>query len=79
MAYQYFLAVVPTTYIAPGTKALHTNQYSVTHYTRILEHDSGVPGIFFKFDIEPLNMVVHQKTTTFVQFLIRYFDPVECQ
>ncbi|KAL5504002.1 hypothetical protein ACEPAH_8075 [Sanghuangporus vaninii] len=71
VAYQYFLNVVPTTYKAAGAKPVHTNQYSVTHYRRILEHDQGVPGIFFKFDLEPLHMTVHQRTTTFVQFLIR--------
>ncbi|KAH8118186.1 DUF1692-domain-containing protein [Phellopilus nigrolimitatus] len=71
IAYQYFLSVVPTTYIAPNAKAVHTNQYSVTHYTRVLEHEQGTPGIFFKFDLEPLNMTIHQRTTTFIQFLIR--------
>ncbi|KAL5485876.1 hypothetical protein ACEPAI_6919 [Sanghuangporus weigelae] len=71
VAYQYFLNVVPTTYKAAGAKPVHTNQYSVTHYTRVLEHDQGVPGIFFKFDLEPLHMTVHQRTTTFIQFLIR--------
>ncbi|KAJ7705730.1 DUF1692-domain-containing protein [Mycena olivaceomarginata] len=48
VAYQYFLHVVPTTYIAPRSAPLHTNQYSVTHYTRVLDHHSGTPGIFFK-------------------------------
>ena len=72
VAYQYFLNVVPTTFKAPGGKPVHTNQYSVTHYKRVLDHDQGVPGIFFKFDLEPLHMTVNQKTTTFIQFLIRY-------
>jgi len=71
VAYQYFLSVVPTTYIAPRTKPLRTNQYSVTHYTRVLEHNKGTPGIFFKFDLEPLSLTIHQRTTTFLQFLIR--------
>ncbi|KAL5526702.1 hypothetical protein ACEPAF_8427 [Sanghuangporus sanghuang] len=71
VAYQYFLNVVPTTYKAAGAKPVHTNQYSVTHYRRVLEHDQGVPGIFFKFDLEPLHMTLHQRTTTFIQFLIR--------
>lgn len=64
--------MVPTTYVPARGKPVQTNQYSVTHYTRELEHDRGTPGIFFKFDMEPLNMRVEQRTTTLIQFLIRY-------
>lgn len=71
IAYQYYLRVVPTTYIAPRSEPLHTNQYSVTHYERRVNHQ-GVPGIFFKFDIEPVRLTVIQRTTTFGQFFIRY-------
>ncbi|KIJ52477.1 hypothetical protein M422DRAFT_26067 [Sphaerobolus stellatus SS14] len=70
-AYQYFITVVPTTYIAPRSKPLKTNQYSVTNYQRIVPHNKGAPGIFFKFDMEPLSLTVHQRTTTFIQLLIR--------
>jgi len=71
VAYQYFLHVVPTTYIAPRSQPLHTHQYSVTHYTRVLEHNRGVPGIFFKFDLDPMSLTIHQRTTSLIQFLIR--------
>jgi hypothetical protein len=71
MAYQYFLHVVPTTYIAPRSPPLETNQYSVTHYTRKLEHFQGTPGIFFKFDLDPMVITIHQRTTSLVQFIIR--------
>lgn len=71
IAYQYFLHVVPTTYIAPRSPPLHTHQYSVTHYTREIDHDRGTPGIFFKFDLDPLAITLHQRTTSFLQLLIR--------
>ncbi|KAK0193298.1 DUF1692-domain-containing protein [Armillaria mellea] len=71
VAYQYFLHVVPTTYIATRSKPLHTHQYSVTHYTRVLQHNRGTPGIFFKFDLDPMSLTIHQRTTTFAQLLIR--------
>ncbi|KAI0926321.1 hypothetical protein AcV5_008816 [Taiwanofungus camphoratus] len=71
VAYQYFLHVVPTTYIAPRSSPLHTHQYSVTHYTRKLDSHRGTPGIFFKFDLEPLSLQIHQRTTSLAQFLIR--------
>ncbi|KAN0113791.1 Endoplasmic reticulum vesicle transporter domain containing protein [Russula decolorans] len=75
IAYQYYLRVVPTTYIAPRSEPLHTNQYSVTHYERQVSHQ-GVPGIFFKFDIEPVRLTVIQRTTTFGQFFIRWVGVV---
>lgn len=71
VAYQYFLHVVPTTYIAPRSSPLRTAQYSVTHYTRVLGHHTGTPGIFFKFDLDPLSLEIQQRTTSFVQFAIR--------
>jgi len=71
IAYQYFLHVVPTTYITPRSQPLRTNQYSVTHYTRQVAHGRGTPGIFFKFELDPLNIAIHQRTTTFGQFFIR--------
>jgi hypothetical protein len=47
-AFQYFVNVVPTSYKMPGQDPVNTNQYSVTHYTRNIEHGRGTPGIFFK-------------------------------
>ncbi|KAJ7719622.1 DUF1692-domain-containing protein [Mycena maculata] len=71
VAYQYFLHVVPTTYVAPRSEPLRTHQYSVTHYTRVLDHHSGTPGIFFKFDLDPMSLTIHQRTTSFIQLIIR--------
>jgi len=62
---------VPTTYIAPRSNPLRTSQYSVTHYTREVQHDQGTPGIFFKFELDPLHLTLHQRTTSFLQLLIR--------
>lgn len=30
-----------------------------------------MPGIFFKYDIEPMSLTVRERTTTLLQFLIR--------
>ncbi|CAE6442269.1 unnamed protein product [Rhizoctonia solani] len=75
-AFQYFITVVPTTYQVPGQDPLHTNQYSVTHYTRTIEHGRGTPGIFFKFDIDPLAIAISQKTTSFREFIVRVIGVV---
>jgi hypothetical protein len=41
--------VVPTTYIDRLGRKLHTNQYSVTDMSRVIEHNEGIPGLFFKY------------------------------
>lgn len=71
VAFQYFVTVVPTAYIAPRSSPLHTYQYSVTHYVKEIEHARGTPGIFFKYDIDPVALEIHQRTTTLTQFLVR--------
>ncbi|KAG8908550.1 hypothetical protein FRB99_005910 [Tulasnella sp. 403] len=69
--FQYFVTVVPTVYRAPRSAPVRTNQYSVTSYRRTLQHGRGAPGIFFKFDIDPMEMTVWQRTTSFTQFIMR--------
>jgi len=70
-AYQYFLTVVPTKYVPARSRPVRTNQYSVTNYIRQLQHGQGTPGIFFKFDLDPIAITIQEKTTTFIQFVIR--------
>jgi len=76
IAYQYFLSIVPTKYVAPRSPPLITNQYSVTHYVQPVTHGLGTPGIFFKFDLDPLSVEVNQRTTSFIQCFIRVIGVV---
>lgn len=69
--FQYFLRVVPTTYIDASRRRLSTSQYAVTDYTRSFEHGHGIPGIFFKYDLEGMHLTIRERTTSFYQFLIR--------
>ncbi|KIK60121.1 hypothetical protein GYMLUDRAFT_168431, partial [Collybiopsis luxurians FD-317 M1] len=69
--YLYFLHVVPTMYITPCSTPLHMHQYTVTHYTRVMQHSEGTPGIFFKFDLDPMSLTIHQQMMTFTQLLIQ--------
>ncbi|OCF60787.1 endoplasmic reticulum-Golgi intermediate compartment protein 2 [Kwoniella mangroviensis CBS 10435] len=69
--FQYFLRVVPTTYIDAARRRLVTSQYAVTDYSRSFEHGKGVPGIFFKYDLEAMALTVRERTTSLYQFLIR--------
>ncbi len=69
--FQYFVSVVPTIYTDRYGRTLRTNQYSVTDYARVVAHEQGVPGIFVKYDIEPMTMVVKERATSLLQFLVR--------
>lgn len=69
--FQYFLRVVPTTYIDASRRRLSTSQYAVTDYSRTFEHGEGVPGIFFKYDLEGMSLTIEERTTSLYQFLIR--------
>ncbi|KAJ3317844.1 hypothetical protein HDU93_004037, partial [Gonapodya sp. JEL0774] len=76
--YQYFVSVVPTMYSneagTTGTTSFLTNQYAVTENMRVLDqgHKAGTPGIFIRFDLEPVSLYITDKrSATFQHFLVR--------
>ena len=71
--YQYYIQVVPTEYENMWQK-VRTNQFSVTERERAVTMDSGgsgVPGIFFKYDLSSVVVKIKQERQPFLQFLIR--------
>ncbi|KAJ3160628.1 hypothetical protein HDU86_000387 [Geranomyces michiganensis] len=76
--FQYFIAIVPTIYIdrnrAFGSKVILTSQYAVTDYQRSIEDGGagGVPGIFIKYDIEPISVRITESRMSFLAFLTRF-------
>ncbi|GAA95597.1 uncharacterized protein L969DRAFT_101698 [Mixia osmundae IAM 14324] len=69
--FQYFMSIVSTTYVDHHRNVLETAQYSVTDMSRATVHGRGVPGIFLKYDPEPMMLTLRERTTTLGQFLIR--------
>ncbi|KAJ3187485.1 hypothetical protein HDU85_006776 [Gaertneriomyces sp. JEL0708] len=76
--FQYFIAIVPTTYIdraaAFRRRTLLTNQYAVTDYSRALNSENpagGLPGIFIKYDIEAISVRIIASRLSFLHFLTR--------
>ncbi|CAO3668489.1 unnamed protein product [Umbelopsis ramanniana] len=73
-SFQYFMSVVPTTYIDNSHNVLETYQYAVTDssksYTE-MEALYNVPGIFFKYDFEPISVRITEKRQSFSHFLVR--------
>lgn len=73
-SFQYFMSVVPTTYIDNSNNVLETYQYAVTDSSKSfteMEALYNVPGIFFKYDFEPISVRITEKRQSFSHFLVR--------
>lgn len=68
--FQYFLSVVPTVYSVAGGRTIFTNQYAVTEQSREIP-DRMVPGIFVKYDIEPIMLTVEERRDSALTFLVK--------
>ncbi|KAI9261551.1 endoplasmic reticulum vesicle transporter-domain-containing protein [Phascolomyces articulosus] len=72
--FQYFLSIVPTTYIDSGKDVILTNQYAVTDSRKAVPEGRAmgtVPGIFFKYDTEPISVQITETRQPFTHFLVR--------
>lgn len=69
--YQYFLSLVPTRYHSTmSLRTLSTNQYAVTEQPSSVPQ-TGTPGIFFRFDIEPVSLSITDSRTPLLSFIVR--------
>ncbi|KAI5811405.1 endoplasmic reticulum vesicle transporter-domain-containing protein [Peziza echinospora] len=74
--YQYYLSLVPTTYTSTTTsRHLKTHQYAVTESSKEVS-DLATPGIFFKFDIEPVSLEITDTRTPLLTFFVRMVNIV---
>ncbi|KAN0133416.1 hypothetical protein V8E53_008856 [Lactarius tabidus] len=71
IAYQFYLRVVPTTYVTPRTQPLHTDQYTSHYVTNDSTTAFGRPRNLSQIwrRARPSHLI--QRTTTFAQFFIR--------
>ncbi|XP_033640918.1 endoplasmic reticulum-Golgi intermediate compartment protein 3-like [Asterias rubens] len=72
--YQYFVKVVPTTYINVNGLATRSNQYSITKHEKQvsimnLSGEQGLPGIFVLYELSPLMVKFTEKHRSFMHFL----------
>lgn len=73
MLFQYFIEVVPTN-VKTFLTSINTYQYSVKELSRPIDHHKGshgMPGIFFKYDMSALKVLVRQERDNFATFLAR--------
>ncbi|KAK3898545.1 endoplasmic reticulum vesicle transporter-domain-containing protein [Staphylotrichum tortipilum] len=78
--FQYFLSVVPTIYSVgqPGTfgsSSILTNQYAVTEQSQAIA-ENMIPGIFVKYDIEPMLLNVVETRDSLIVFFIKAINIV---
>nr|CAD7440137.1 unnamed protein product [Timema bartmani] len=62
--FQYYIKIVPTTYVRRDGAILQTNQFSVTKHQKsvsIMTGDSGMPGIFFSYELAPVMVKISEK------------------
>lgn len=70
-SYKYFAKVVPTVYEKLGIE-IDTTQYAITEQHRAYKQKSeGIPGIHFKYDFEPIKLLIAEKRIPFIQFVTR--------
>ncbi|CDK25902.1 unnamed protein product [Kuraishia capsulata CBS 1993] len=66
--YQYELNVVPTYYRKLGME-VDTYQFSALNFDKSATRQ--VPGIFFRYDFEPIKLLIEEKRISFIQFVLR--------
>ncbi|KAI0402550.1 DUF1692-domain-containing protein [Xylaria palmicola] len=77
--FQYFMSVVPTIYTVAGagalarTRTIFTNQYAVTEQSKAVG-ERMVPGLFFKYDIEPILLTVEERRDGLLRFLVKVIN-----
>lgn len=61
--------------VKPDSKTIFTNQYAATSQSRPIPGNS-IPGIFFKYDIEPILLVVAEQKSSFLGLIVRLVNVV---
>ncbi|CAE1330597.1 ERGIC3 [Acanthosepion pharaonis] len=72
MMFQYFVKIVPTTYVKIDGSVLHTNQFSVTKHSKVVSSgmgDAGLPGVFIMYELSPMMVKYTEKQRSFMHFL----------
>lgn len=72
--YQYFVKIVPTTYLKLDESIIRSNQYSVTKHEKRVSTTSplgeqGLPGVFILYELSPLMVKYTEKSRSFMHFL----------
>lgn len=70
--FQYYIKIVPTSYIQKDGTVLLSNQFSVTKHQKVVSiigGESGMPGVFFQYELSPLMVKFTEKQKSFGHFI----------
>ncbi|KAH0592575.1 hypothetical protein MHUMG1_09726 [Metarhizium humberi] len=70
--FQYYVSVVPTRY-SVGSSSIFTNQYAVTEQSKGVS-EYNVPGVFVKYDIEPILLSVNEDRDGILMFVVKLIN-----
>ncbi|XP_012270092.1 endoplasmic reticulum-Golgi intermediate compartment protein 3 [Orussus abietinus] len=71
MMFQYYIKIVPTTYVRSDGSTLLTNQFSVTRHYRpvsLFSAEPGMAGLFFSYELSPLMVKYTETKKSFEHF-----------
>ncbi|EFA04394.1 endoplasmic reticulum-Golgi intermediate compartment protein 3 [Tribolium castaneum] len=69
--FQYHIKIVPTAYVKLDGQFISANQFSVTKHRRVISlmsGESGMPGIFFQYELSPLMVKYTEQSRSFGHF-----------
>ncbi|KAK7510529.1 endoplasmic reticulum vesicle transporter-domain-containing protein [Phyllosticta citriasiana] len=72
--FQYYISVVPTLY-TDTRSTIFTNQYAVTEQSHAVP-EMAVPGVFVKFDIEPILLTISEENGGLLALIVRLVNVV---
>jgi len=70
--YQYYIKIVPTMRFFKDGQIFHSNQFSVTKHSKVVSPgsgDSGMPGIFFSYELSALMVKISDKVVPWSHFI----------
>ncbi|KAL3280980.1 hypothetical protein HHI36_004205 [Cryptolaemus montrouzieri] len=70
--FQYYIKIVPTQYVNGKGEVINSNQFSVTKHKKVVSitsGESGMPGIFFQYELAPLMVKYTEKARSLAHFL----------
>jgi endoplasmic reticulum-Golgi intermediate compartment protein 2 len=69
------MSVVPTVYSvdSSSSRTIFTNQYAVNEQSHEVD-ERMVPGIFFKYDIEPILLTIEEHRASFLAFMVKIIN-----
>nr|CAH7743855.1 unnamed protein product [Callosobruchus chinensis] len=70
--FQYYIKIVPTSYVKKDGSVISANQFSVTKHQKVISMssgESGMPGIFFQYELSPLMVKFTEKERSFGHFM----------